>query len=272
MATMDSLPTELLQHIFKHIHPTNVLQYTRLSRKIYNALLAPYFASLTIQLHPSSSPLIRESYSLTPLDKAWFLLPAPFQSAHADRNLHHLTKLAWYEIRRSHPDARNPLARHPLRGAIPHAVGRLVQLRYLEMSKCALRGPIPVEVGQLVQLEFLGFSFNQLSGEIPGAALQRLRKLKGLHLKHNLLSGVLPEEIGWLDSLQALEVSDNLLEGPLPVVALDKLTKLRYFAYFNNPGIVGEVSDKMKTQLGVFLNFTVSDVGPQVGPLFFDES
>lgn len=102
---------------------------------------------------------------------------------------------------------------------IPADLGRLRQLRTLDLSDNGFGGEIPAGMGAgLRQLEVLNLSGNNLTGPIPDQLgyLGYLGGLVELRLNDNLLSGALPPGLGELDNLTLLDLSDNRLQSSIP--------------------------------------------------------
>lgn len=112
-----------------------------------------------------------------------------------------------------------------LNGTIPHSIGNLENLKFLELSFNSISGSLPKSLGNLRNLEVLAFNGNNLSGSIP-SSFENLIMLKELHLSSNNLQGLIPEEIGNLDQLEVFNVFDNDLVGNLPT-GLAKNSNLR---------------------------------------------
>ncbi|KAL7608716.1 receptor-like protein 46 [Lactuca sativa] len=125
-----------------------------------------------------------------------------------------------------------------LHGTIPESLGRLANLRELDLSSCRLTGPIPESVTRLRFLEVLYLSHNQLIGPIPTF----LGRLSNLDLSFNLLNGPIPESLGRHFSLQAISLSSNRLNGTIPV-SVTQLPKLHSLDISNNflEGVVSEI-------------------------------
>ena len=66
----------------------------------------------------------------------------------------------------------------------------LIDLGYLQLT-----GEIPKEIGKLINLKSLDIENNQLTGEIP-KEIGKLRNLEELYLYNNQLTGEIPKEIG----------------------------------------------------------------------------
>ena len=105
---------------------------------------------------------------------------------------------------------------HGLTGSLPPELGRLSELRRLEIGgNAGLIGPIPAELSSLTHLEELNLQANRLTGSIP-PGLGHLADLEGLWLTRNALSGPVPRELGNLDGLTRLDLRSTMLSGPLP--------------------------------------------------------
>ena len=64
-----------------------------------------------------------------------------------------------------------------------------------------MKGTIPSELGKLTNLKVLNLSDNELSGTIP-PELGKLTNLEELYLWDNGLSGTIPSELGKLTNLK----------------------------------------------------------------------
>ncbi|XP_023762042.1 receptor-like protein EIX1 [Lactuca sativa] len=121
--------------------------------------------------------------------------------------------------------------RGSLKGRIPETLGRLTNLRHLDLSKNKLTGTIPEFVRGLRFLQVLYLHLNQFIGPIP-KFLGNLN-LTQLDLSYNQLNGSIPESIGKLASLTDLYLRSNLLNGTIPV-SIGQLTKLVVLDISNN--------------------------------------
>ncbi|XP_057789329.1 receptor-like protein 33 [Salvia miltiorrhiza] len=77
-------------------------------------------------------------------------------------------------------------------GSIPHSIGNLKILKYLNLSHNNLIGNIPSSLGNLSELESLDLSVNKLDGEIP-SELTGLTFLAKLNLSMNNFVGQIPQ-------------------------------------------------------------------------------
>ncbi|KAB1226883.1 Receptor-like protein 2 [Morella rubra] len=78
-----------------------------------------------------------------------------------------------------------------LNGNIPFEIGRLKQLRELNISHNNFSGNISDQLSELTNLEVLDLSSNRLYGEIP-ASLAKLHFLKKFSVANNKLQGAIP--------------------------------------------------------------------------------
>ena len=107
------------------------------------------------------------------------------------------------------------LSQSQLRGIAPPAIGRLSDLRVLDLWNNRLTGSMPPELGQLANLRRLSLGGNQLTGPIP-AELGHLANLEQLSLDGNQLTGTIPVELGHLANLEWLSLARNQLTGTIP--------------------------------------------------------
>nr|KAJ0192466.1 hypothetical protein LSAT_V11C800410010 [Lactuca sativa] len=132
-----------------------------------------------------------------------------------------------------------------LNGRIPETLGRLVNLRHLDLSQNGLTGSIPESLGRLRFLQVLYLSENQLTGPIP----EFLGNLTQLILSYNQLNGSIPESLGKLAALTKLYLHSNLLDGTIPV-SIGQLAKLRTLSISNN-SLEGAVTEAHFANLSV---------------------
>ncbi|KAL7587920.1 hypothetical protein Lser_V15G37589 [Lactuca serriola] len=111
-----------------------------------------------------------------------------------------------------------------LNGRIPETLGRLANLRHLDLSQNGLTGSIPESVTGLRFLQVLYLYENQLTGPIP----EFLGNLTQLALSSNQLNGSIPESLGKLAALTELYLESNLLEGTIPYLDSSSNTKLTF--------------------------------------------
>ncbi|KAJ3701819.1 hypothetical protein LUZ61_005524 [Rhynchospora tenuis] len=119
---------------------------------------------------------------------------------------------------------------------IPHFIGSLEELWYLNLSYSYIGGRMPPQLevdtkGELIDfLDFISFdlSGNNLVGNIP-EEIGALDGLINLNLSRNKLSGFIPRSIGNLRSLESLDFSNNELSGSIP----SSLADLTFLSHLN---------------------------------------
>ncbi|KAK7315168.1 hypothetical protein VNO77_33701 [Canavalia gladiata] len=123
----------------------------------------------------------------------WFAMDEFFISGKINNSLMELKhlkvlNLSWNQFQGSH---------------VPHFIGSLRNLRYLDLSNSDFGGKIPSQFGFLSHLIYLNLGGNSLEGSIP-YQLGNLSLLQHLDLKGNSLEGVIPSQLGSLSNLQKL--------------------------------------------------------------------
>nr|GEW93834.1 putative leucine-rich repeat protein, plant-type [Tanacetum cinerariifolium] len=119
-----------------------------------------------------------------------------------------------------------------LNGSLSESLGRLTNLRDLDLSDNNLAGSVPEALRKLRLLQSLDLSHNHLIGSIPDF----LGKPSKLFLAHNQFKGSIPESLGSLTGLKELLLQSNQLTGPIPA-SLARLVSLQSSLI----GIVSEV-------------------------------
>ena len=158
---------------------------------------------------------------------------------------------------------------HGLKGPIPPEIGRLDNLRSLNLPYNDLTGPIPAALGNLGNLTWVDLGNNQLTGTIP-SELGNLANLTSLYLSNNDLTGPIPPAIGSLGSLAQLDLSFNDLTGPIPV-ELGNLGSLTWLALGDNH-LTGPIPSELSnlanlTSLRLWSNDLTGPIPPAIGSL-----
>ena len=129
---------------------------------------------------------------------------------------------------------------------MPSDLGRLSELKVLDLSHNRLSGEIPPEIVNSSNLTHLLMNQNQLTGELP-PNLSSLTKLVEIRLSDNDLTGEIPAELGRLPVLRYLGLATNRVSGELPP-ELGNLSNLKVLFLVNNrlrgtvPRELGELS------------------------------
>ncbi|TXG66872.1 hypothetical protein EZV62_008147 [Acer yangbiense] len=105
------------------------------------------------------------------------------------------------------------LSKKGLKGIISRSLGRLDQLKRLDLSCNHFEGVLPVELANLKQLEVLDLSHNMLTGQVS-LVLAGLKMIRSLNVSSNLFSGDLLE-LGGFSNLAVFNVSNNSFTGML---------------------------------------------------------
>ncbi|XP_028766533.1 probable leucine-rich repeat receptor-like protein kinase At5g49770 [Neltuma alba] len=136
-----------------------------------------------------------------------------------------------------------------LKGSLTEAIGRLTELKTLDLScNKGMGGRIPAEIGNLSKLQILSLVGCDFSGPIP-QPLGDLKQLTFLALNLNRLSGNIPRTLGNLSNVNWLDIADNQIEGHIPISdeegpGLDMLLKAEHF-HFENNRLSGEVQAQL---------------------------
>ena len=112
-----------------------------------------------------------------------------------------------------------------LSGSIPHKIGTLSKLTYLNLShNFYLTGELPISIANLTQLVTFDLSYNLIKGSIP-KELGNLKNLQELSLNNNKFNGPILSALAFLTNLSNLNLNNNTFIGFIPS-SLSKLTKI----------------------------------------------
>lgn len=139
-------------------------------------------------------------------------------------------------------------------GKIPASIGRLTELRQLNLVVNQFNGSIPAEIGNLQNLEALELAYNtEFSPSSLPSNFTQLKKLKKLWMASTNLIGEIPETIGDMLALEFLDLSINNFTGSIPssVFKLKNLSKV----YLYSNSLSGEIPQAVES-----LNLKVIDL------------
>ncbi|XP_012076552.2 phytosulfokine receptor 2 [Jatropha curcas] len=106
------------------------------------------------------------------------------------------------------------LPKKGLKGIISWSLGRLDQLKSLDLSCNDLQGGLPMELSRLKQLEVLDLSHNMLSGRFS-RVISGLLSIQYLNISSNLFKEDL-SEFGGFPNLVVFNISNNSFTGKFP--------------------------------------------------------
>ncbi|XP_042752656.2 receptor-like protein 7 [Lactuca sativa] len=123
---------------------------------------------------------------------------------------------------------------------IPSEIGRLKQLRSLDLSYSGFSGQIPNEISQLIQLSSLDLSGNSLKLYSPSLKnlVQNLTRLEELHLSGVDISSSVPRFLANFSSLRSIKLRSCSLQNEFPSAILD-LPKLQLLDLAYNTHLTG---------------------------------
>lgn len=124
------------------------------------------------------------------------------------------------------------LAFNRLTGELPKEIAALTKLRILKLEMNRLKGSLPDNIGDLKELVELSIFNNFISGSIP-STIGNMKQLEILNLSSNSFKGEIPKSIGALSKLESLGLFENRLEGSIPH-ELGNLVKLKEMVLANN--------------------------------------
>ncbi|CAI8591791.1 unnamed protein product [Vicia faba] len=144
---------------------------------------------------------------------------------------------------------------------IPHRIGELTQLRYLNLSHTTFFGEIPPQLSYLSKLLSLDLGYNlrtspggfavnflQLKFSTLKSIIHNSTKLESLLLDYVTISSTLPDTLTNRTSLQALSVYNSELYGEFPV-GVFHLPNLKYLDLRNNQNLNGKLPEFQSSSL-----------------------
>ncbi|KAL4653715.1 hypothetical protein ACB092_01G325500 [Castanea dentata] len=135
-----------------------------------------------------------------------------------------LSKLTYLDLSNNYLEVTFNISYNSISGFIPKEVGNLKSLLKLYLGANAFIGPIPSSLGNLTNLVTLSLISNQISSFIP-SSLGTLTNLVTLSLASNQISGFIPSSFGTLTNLVTLSLASNQIYGSIPS-SLGTLTNL----------------------------------------------
>ncbi|CAL4984043.1 unnamed protein product [Urochloa decumbens] len=142
-------------------------------------------------------------------------------------------------------------------GQLPEALGRMISLRYIDLSDNTISMPM-VDLKNLCSLRVIHlescFSYGNIEDLIERLPQCSPNNLQQLHLQSNQLTGVLPSSMGHLISLVILDLSWNNITGLLPA----------YVGNFTSLGTLNLAGNNftggVPCEIGVLTNLTNLDL------------
>lgn len=119
-----------------------------------------------------------------------------------------------------------------------------LHVRELQLLTMNLSGSLSPELGRLSNMRILDVMWNQISGSIP-KEVGNISSLELLLLNGNQLTGPLPDEIGNLPNLDRIQIDQNQISGPIPK-SFANLTKTKHF-HMNNNSLSGQIPPELST-------------------------
>lgn len=147
------------------------------------------------------------------------------------------------------------------------AIGRLPDLKTLNLYQNEFNGTFPKEIGNLSNLEVLNMAYNVklIPAPMP-PEFGRLTKLKFLWMKQTNLIGEIPENISGLSSLEHLDLARNNLVGAIPNTLF--LLKNLSFVYLFNNRLSGELPSLVEASNLIKLDFSMNNLTGSIPEAF----
>ncbi|XP_024966101.1 receptor-like protein 7 [Cynara cardunculus var. scolymus] len=227
------------------------------NNKFENWILPNWIGKLTElkQLYGSRGNIFGEIPSfLSNLTKLRiFDMPSNSLSGHIPSSFMNMTQLTFLRgpinsttllFRLVHLQTLNLAKNDFVESQIPSEIGRLKQLRSLNLSASGFSGQIPREISQLIQLSLLDLSRNKLELQSPslGNLMQNLTPLEELDLSGVDISSSVPDFLGNFSSFRFINLSDCWFQNEFPTTIL-QLPKLKVLDLGKNMDLTGSLPE-----------------------------
>ncbi|KAG8643724.1 hypothetical protein MANES_11G060474v8 [Manihot esculenta] len=116
------------------------------------------------------------------------------------------------------------LSNNRLHGEIPHWIGNITGLKYLNLRNNLFQGQISCQ-HLSTGIEYLDLSYNSFSGLLPSCF--NGNSLRQINLQGNRFSGSIPKALLNISTLNSLDLSDNELSGTILNKSGENLSSLR---------------------------------------------
>lgn len=101
-------------------------------------------------------------------------------------------------------------------GRLPNEIGRLINLKELNLHEGRFNGPLPFSLFNISTLEILDLYRNEFCGHLPSSMGRWLPNLRSLVLSYNNFSGKIPESTKNASKLVTINLTSNSFSGPVP--------------------------------------------------------
>ncbi|GMY18012.1 phytosulfokine receptor 1 [Fagus crenata] len=145
------------------------------------------------------------------------------------------------------------LSHNFLHNTLPYSLFHLQNLELLDVSSNDFSGSIP-ETIDLPSIKFIDMSQNSLNGSIPGGICINSTRIQHLNLAVNYFSGTLPSELVNCTSLQVLSMNSNDLTGGL----FDEIFRLKELERLNLQD--NKLSGQLSGEIGNLTNLVRLDI------------
>jgi len=149
------------------------------------------------------------------------------------------------------------ISKNSLSGTLPESIGKLKSLTVLYLDSNDLEGSLPNSIAYLNNIKSLDISKNSFAGSLP-KSLFSLTSLEYLYLNYNQFSGSISEDIGVFSALTELDLSNNDFNGKIPS-SINFLQNLEWMSLANNK-LSGDFPNIEKLKYLIYLDISSNDV------------